>query len=354
MEQRLVAQDRTERRRANEEIRAREAKLQTTSITDGFLVLDRNWRYSYFNETGARMIGVRREDMIGGCVWDLFPHAHGTKFYEGYHRAVATGKPVHFEEFYPEPLHKWLECHCYPSDEGLSVYFHDITERKRTESELQRLAQQRQLALNAARLGWWSYDPVTKLATWDERFKEIFEVSASRAARRGNPPAHSPRSRYASGRQWEEALYPANPKPYSSQDPASFTTAAPSPGSKCTAWPALLVLAPRDEPPASSAPSRTSRSASKQREPFDKPRTSCASMPRTSRKLSRTAPRSAGRFTSWSNTPTVFPMICGPSRAMNQYAHCLLEDYGEKFDSEGQLYLKRISVAGCPTRPSDQ
>ena len=108
------------------------------SITDGFLVLDREWRYTYFNEQGARMIGMRREDLIGSIVWELFPKAEGTAFHEGYHQAVDTGQPVHFEEFYPDPLNKWLECHCYPSAQGLSVYFHDITKQKLAEEALRK------------------------------------------------------------------------------------------------------------------------------------------------------------------------------------------------------------------------
>ncbi|HEY5909202.1 MAG TPA: HAMP domain-containing sensor histidine kinase, partial [Verrucomicrobiae bacterium] len=52
----------------------------------------------------------------------------------------------------------------------------DITKRKQAEQEQQRLAAQRQLALDAARLGWWHYDPASKLVTWDERYREIFGV----------------------------------------------------------------------------------------------------------------------------------------------------------------------------------
>jgi PAS domain S-box-containing protein len=49
---------------------------------------------------------------------------------------VRTGKPRHFDSFYPEPLNAWLECHCYPSEHGVSVYFRDVTEQKQTESAL--------------------------------------------------------------------------------------------------------------------------------------------------------------------------------------------------------------------------
>jgi PAS domain S-box-containing protein len=34
-----------------------------------------------------------------------------------------------------------------------------------------------QLALDAARLGWWLYDPVQRTASWDSRFKTIFDIA---------------------------------------------------------------------------------------------------------------------------------------------------------------------------------
>ena len=119
----------------------RQLQSVLNSITDGLAVLDKNWRYTYFSEQGAQIVGMRPAQLLGGCIWELFPHAKGTKFYESYHGAVASGQPVHFEEYYPEPLNKWLECHCYPSDEGLAVYFRDISDRKRAEEARQEIAE---------------------------------------------------------------------------------------------------------------------------------------------------------------------------------------------------------------------
>jgi PAS domain S-box-containing protein len=108
------------------------------SITDGIVVLDKNWRYIYCNEQGANMLGIHPEKLLGACVWEIFPGATGPKYHECFHRAVETGEAVHFEEYCPVP-DRWFECHCYPSEEGLFVSFQDVTERRRAQENNQRL-----------------------------------------------------------------------------------------------------------------------------------------------------------------------------------------------------------------------
>ncbi len=135
------------------------------SITDGLLVLDHEWRYSFVSAQSERILGIPAGDLIGQCVWDLFPHTQGTKFYECFHQAAKTGVAVHFEEFYPAPLNMWLECRAYPSDQGLSVYFHDVTARKAVEEEL-RLANERfELAIKGSSIVVFNQDLDLKY-TW--------------------------------------------------------------------------------------------------------------------------------------------------------------------------------------------
>jgi len=169
----------SQREAAHEALLQTQQKFETmlNSITDGLLVLDHNWRYTYFSETGANMVGMRREDLIGKCVWDLFPHAKNTKFYECYHKAVETGETITFEEYYPDPLNKWLDCRCYPSPDGLSVYFHDITERKQSESQREaalEALQQEQLfsksIIDSLPMIFFLYSyPECKLVGWNKR-----------------------------------------------------------------------------------------------------------------------------------------------------------------------------------------
>ena len=102
------------------------------SISDAFYALDREWRFTYLNRQCEPLIRRRREELIGKSIWEEFPEAAQSIFYEQYHRAAAEGVAVTFEAFYA-PHELWVEVRVYPSPTGLSVYFHNINERKEAE-----------------------------------------------------------------------------------------------------------------------------------------------------------------------------------------------------------------------------
>jgi len=140
-----TVQDITERKqvedaiaRSEAEARRASAKLQGVldSMTDGLTMLDKEWRYSYLSEQGARLIGLRPEDLIGRVVWEAFPEADPLGFGASFRKAMETGRPTHVAGYYPEPLNKWIECHNYPTDEGLSIYFRDISDLKQAEAAI--------------------------------------------------------------------------------------------------------------------------------------------------------------------------------------------------------------------------
>lgn len=107
-------------------------------ITDGFLLLDRDWRIVYANSEAERLNGMRREDMLGRNHWELFPGALGTTVHREFLRAAAQAVDVDFENYYA-PWQRWFHIKAYPAKEGgLSVFYEDITERKLAEEALRR------------------------------------------------------------------------------------------------------------------------------------------------------------------------------------------------------------------------
>ncbi|MFB2891802.1 PAS domain-containing protein [Aerosakkonemataceae cyanobacterium BLCC-F50] len=112
------------------------------SITDAFVAFDRNWCYSYVNQAAAQILHKTPEELIGKQVWnEVFPELVGGIAYQELHRAMAQQLPVYWEEF-GEPIQRWLEVNAYPSADGIAVYFRDVTERKETEAERERLLQE--------------------------------------------------------------------------------------------------------------------------------------------------------------------------------------------------------------------
>ena len=121
-------------------VQARE-RLSTVleSIADGCFSVDRDWRFTYINARGAAAISRRPEDLVGKRMWDEFPEAVGGPFYDTYLRAMDEQEFTRCESFYT-PLGLWLEVRAYPSREGLTVFFADVSERKEAETRLMHLA----------------------------------------------------------------------------------------------------------------------------------------------------------------------------------------------------------------------
>jgi serine phosphatase RsbU (regulator of sigma subunit) len=93
-----------------------------------------------------------REELLGGSIWELFPHAVGSDFEENYRGAADTGQERVFEAYYPEPLNGWYEVRAWPGPDGLSVYFIDITERKLAEVRARRSADRLSLVARVSAL----------------------------------------------------------------------------------------------------------------------------------------------------------------------------------------------------------
>ncbi len=73
--------------------------------------------------------------MLGKNIWEAFPQAVGSTSHQEMLRAAEEGQTVHFEAVSPV-LGRWVEVSVYPNPAGLSVYFRDISERKRPERAL--------------------------------------------------------------------------------------------------------------------------------------------------------------------------------------------------------------------------
>jgi PAS domain S-box-containing protein len=133
---RKQAADREAKLRAEAEASHHRVVTVLESITDAFATFDREWRFIYVNAETERMVGKRREELLGLSHWDVFAATRGTAVEREYRRAVRDQSPVELEYLY-EPWERWFAIKGYPTQEGgLSIYFRDITAQKEAEAHL--------------------------------------------------------------------------------------------------------------------------------------------------------------------------------------------------------------------------
>jgi serine phosphatase RsbU (regulator of sigma subunit)/PAS domain-containing protein len=107
------------------------------AMPSGFLSLDTDWRFTVLNTAAERLLGRGRDELLGRTIWEAFPGTAGTEFEEAYRTAVATRTPRTIEAYYPAPLDTWYEILCWPTPEGLSLYFADVSARKAAAADAQ-------------------------------------------------------------------------------------------------------------------------------------------------------------------------------------------------------------------------
>ncbi|HEY9827407.1 MAG TPA: ATP-binding protein [Stenomitos sp.] len=133
------------RRMAREREQALEAETQMartnlnqlmSSLRDGFVMINRRWRYTYVNRRLREILKLNCGSVVGQKIWDLFPEVVGTDIYDQLHHAMHEKVEVHFEFYYPKP-DCWVEHRVYPTTDGIAILMADVSDRKQAQAALE-------------------------------------------------------------------------------------------------------------------------------------------------------------------------------------------------------------------------
>jgi PAS domain S-box-containing protein len=145
------------------------------SLTDAFCAVDFEWRITYVNGRALELLaplGKTREGLLGHSLWDEFEELDGSNLAVELRRAMASRQTGSREFFYPR-LASWIEARMYPSPDGLTLYFHDVTQRRIDQQALIDSNVRLQVALAAGRLGDWRWDAASDRVFLGERAAAI-------------------------------------------------------------------------------------------------------------------------------------------------------------------------------------
>jgi len=153
-----------------------------SDIAQGFMFLDAGYRVRQINDEGVRIDGRPAAELIGRTHWELWPGTQLLPIGEAYRRVMAERRAVSVEQCYSHVgRNTWFDVQCYPVDDGIAVFYRNISKRKRAEQALSEREQQLRLAIDAADVGEWDVDMKSGAMFWPAPVKAMFGISADRA-----------------------------------------------------------------------------------------------------------------------------------------------------------------------------
>ena len=108
-------------------------------IRDGFFALDKTGNVTYWNGEAEKITGKTRDQVLGKSIWSSFAEKDGGRFEQACKTAADERAAFQYEAHY-RSLDAWFEISIFPSDSGVSIFFKDISERKRLHDEMQKLS----------------------------------------------------------------------------------------------------------------------------------------------------------------------------------------------------------------------
>lgn len=122
--------------KANALIREKETALNR--INDAVVSLNTEWQYTFLNDAALATHTLGREETLGKTLLEVHPEMKDSPFWEMYQQAMQSMKVMELENYYA-PMDTWFLSKVYPSESGITIFYKDITERKRAEQQTTKL-----------------------------------------------------------------------------------------------------------------------------------------------------------------------------------------------------------------------
>jgi PAS domain S-box-containing protein len=144
------------------------------ATTDSVVSVNRENNFTFLNRRARELLAIKG-DLIGKNLRQEFPFAENNGQYRYYFdRAMHEGIAGEFEDFYPDPLNLWLAIQIRPSDEGVVIFFRDITARRSSNLALQQHRDLLSVVQQTARVATWDVDLATGNITFGEGSYPVF------------------------------------------------------------------------------------------------------------------------------------------------------------------------------------
>jgi len=109
-------------------------------VSDAVVGIDTDFEYTFLNSQAEELLDAAEETLLGTTIWEAFPETIDSVAEDNIRTALETNEERSYER-YNESVDRWFEVRIFPDEQGLSIFFTDVSERKEREAELERYEQ---------------------------------------------------------------------------------------------------------------------------------------------------------------------------------------------------------------------
>ncbi len=128
---------------------------------------------TYVNGEAERLLGKGQGSLSGRSIWDALPEGRGTVFQSEFERARRDDVSVRFTAVGPVSG-RWVDVRAFPYEDGLTVYFRDVTEEKLAETALRESEERLQLVSQATNDMVWDWDFRSGSVAMNAAFTDVY------------------------------------------------------------------------------------------------------------------------------------------------------------------------------------
>ncbi|WP_309644863.1 HWE histidine kinase domain-containing protein [Phenylobacterium sp.] len=125
------------------------------AMSEGFMILDPEFRVIEINSEGLRLAELTKERMVGFTPWEIWPRMTGGRIEAAYRQAMNERIPVDLQHRHGD---LWLDLRLYPMEDGLAVFYRDITATRQAEEALRESESRLRIAQEAGGIGTYEWD----------------------------------------------------------------------------------------------------------------------------------------------------------------------------------------------------
>ncbi len=175
-------------------------------VADAFVALDSQWRIVYANREACRINQKSLEEFQGKVHWDEWPASVGSELECQFRRAMTEKVEAHFEHRYvSDPYDVWLEIDVYPAEDGISLFYRDISARKHAEGALRASERRFREMADAIPHIAWTTGSDGKVDYYNQRWFDYSGLTLEQTQDWGSEPVIHPDDLERAGGVWQAA-----------------------------------------------------------------------------------------------------------------------------------------------------